>query len=254
MNIAIKKNELSMSEEVEIFSALENRHDDPVSLALFEEGVAFAEALNAFGVEHLRLLPDMALIIQSVFIPRVSGVEMLPLRRCFDRIKDELSGTNRKIVDKSEVNNAYRSLSVPFFAFMRRREETGKHGKRTDSSVRVKYGKNGAKVNHGWRIGQKSISDTEKKLAARATEWCRRIALEVLRRPSLVCTMKGSELDLVYNLGQEHLPEWFIDIQADVANLIKPVDEGARPDKAGALVLVKDHAILELKRRNKVKQ
>jgi hypothetical protein len=249
MNILIRNN--NVSEEIEIFSALENRHDEPVSLTLFDEGVDFAEALNAFGVEHLRLLPGMALIIQSVFIPRVSGVEMLPLRRCFDRIKNELSGESRKIVDKSEVNDAYRSLAVPFFAFMRRREVTGKHGKRTDSSVRVKYGKNGAKVNHSWHIGQSSISESEKKLAARATNWCQRVALEVLWRPALVCTMKGSELDLVYNLGQEHLPLWFVEnIQADVAEMLKPTTEGVRADKAGALTLVKETALEELKRRN----
>src|SRR5690606_16959840 len=144
-----------------------------------------------------------------IFIPRVAGVELLPLRRCFDRLKEEL-----RTSDKSEVNNAYRSLSVPFFAFMRRREETGRHGRRTDSSIKVRYGKNGAKVQHSWKIGQSSISETEKKLAARATAWCRRIALEVLRRPALVCTLKGSELDLVYNLDKEHLPEWFAAIQS----------------------------------------
>lgn len=246
MNAIIEKNELSVSEEVEIFSALEARHDEPVSLALFDEGIAFAEALNAFGTEHLHLLPGMALIIQAIFVPRVAGVELLPLRRCFDRLKAEL-----RTSDKSEVNDAYRSLAVPFFAFMRRREETGRHGRRTDSSVRVRYGKNGAKVNHSWRIGQSAISESEKVLAARATAFCRRIALEVLRRPALVCTLKSSELDLVYSLDKEHLPEWFQPIQADVANLIKPVDDRARPDKAGALCLVKDTAIAELQRRNR---
>lgn len=241
-------NELSVSEEMEIFAALESRHEVPVPLYMFSEGIAFAEALNSFGVEHLRLLPGMALIIQAIFVPRVGGVEMLPLRRCFERIKDELKAT-----DKSEVNAAYRALSVPFFAFMRRREAAGRHGGRTDSSVRVKYGKNGAKVNHSWRISQSAISESEKRLAATATEFCRRVALEVLRRPALVCSLKGSELDLVYNLGAEVLPEWFQAIQYHVANLIKPVDEGTRPDKAGALAFVKDAAIAELKRRNSLR-
>lgn len=241
--------ELSVSEEIEIFEALKNREKEAVSLALFEEGVRFAEALSVFSVTHLHCLPGLQLIVQAVFTPRVAGVEMLPLRKCFDAIKNELSGNARKVIDKSEVNAVYRSLSVPFFAFMRRREDQGRHGKRTDSALKVKYGKKGAKVNHSWGIDLSQISDSEKVLARTATQWCERVALEVLKRPALVCTMKGSELELIVSKGD--VPEWFKAIQSLIAEMLKPSTEGVKADKAGALALVKEEALLELRRRER---